>query len=334
MSSGPRRGDTEAAPAPSTRAPLVSVIIPSYNAIRFIEDTIASVYAQAHRPLEVIVVDDGSTDGSWDLLERLQATEFPDLILLCHPGRENRGETIARALALGRASGQFIAILDSDDLFRPGKLDLQLQALGQHPDVVLCHTAVEVVGDLSRSSYFQSHFNNNPAGPYRFSQLSEYLIRNRICNSSVLVRAADLRSVSWATNIVLGFGDWVCWALLAQRGRFLYLDQPLTGYRVHPDSKTTAFAKHKLRRLFALLEFKLAVLARLEQPVLAARVFLSLCETIRLMLVEYLWDPAGHVYGNPPITINPVVRLLLLIGKVSRWAGGLPRVLRGGRTAP
>ncbi len=334
MSNAPPRGDLEASAAPSTPAPLVSVIIPSYNSIRFIEDTITSVYAQAHRPLEVIVVDDGSTDGSWELLLQLQTTDFPDLVVLCHPGRENRGESIARALALGRASGQFIAILDSDDLFRPGKLDRQLQALGQHPDVVLCHTAVEVVGDPSRSSYFQSHFNNNPEGPYRFSHLSEYLIRNRICNSSVLVRAEALRSISWATNTVLGFGDWLCWALLAQRGRFLYLHQRLTGYRVHPDSKTTAFARHKLRRLFALLEFKLAVLARVEQPMLAARVFLSLCETIRLMLVEYLFDPAGHVYGNPPITINPVVRLLLLLGTVSRWAGSLPCRLRGGRTSP
>ncbi|MCP9834385.1 MULTISPECIES: glycosyltransferase family 2 protein [unclassified Cyanobium] len=334
MSSGPLRDAPEVDAAALTPAPLVSVIIPNYNSIRYIQETIASVYAQAHRPLEVIVVDDGSTDGSWELLERLQSTAYPDLVVLCHPGRENRGETIARALAMSRASGEFIAVLDSDDLFRPGKLDLQLQALGQHPDVVLCHTAVEVVGDTSRSSYFQSHFNNNPRRPYHFSHLSEYLIRNRICNSSVLVRAEALRSISWATNTVLGFGDWLCWALLAQRGRFLYLEQPLTGYRVHPDSKTTAFARHKLRRLFALLEFKLALLARVAQPVLAARVFLSLCETIRLMVVEYLWDPAGHIYGNPPITINPVVRFLLLIGKVARWAGSVPRRFRGGWTPP
>jgi glycosyltransferase involved in cell wall biosynthesis len=319
---------------PGTAPPLVSVIIPCFNAIHFIRETIASVYVQGHRPLEVIVVDDGSTDGSWELLQRLQAGEFPDLVVLCHPGRENRGETIARALALGRASGEFIAVLDADDLFRPGKLDRQLEALARHPDVVLCHTAVEVVGDLSRASFFQSHFNNNPDGPYRFSALPEYLIRNRICNSSVLVRAEALRSISWATTIVLGFGDWPCWSLLDQRGRFLYLDQPLTGYRVHPDSKTTAFARHKLRRLFALLEFKLALLARVEQPVLAARVLVSLCETLRLMVVEYLWDPAGHVYGNPPIRINPVVRLLLLIGKVARWAGRGPRGLRGGRRSP
>jgi len=320
--------------APSTPAPLVSVIIPSYNAIRFLHDTIASVYAQAHRPLEVIVVDDGSTDGSWELLQRLRASEFPDLVVLCHPGRENRGESIARALALGRASGQFIAVLDADDLFRAGKLERQLQALGRHPDVVLCHTAVEVVGDPDQAGYCDSHLNCIPQFPYRFASLPEFLIRNRICNSSVLVRAEALRSVTWATTTVLGFGDWLCWSLLSQRGRFLYLDQPLTGYRVHPGSKTTAFARHKLRRLFALLEFKLALLARSEQPVLAARVFLSLCETLRVMVVEYLWDPAGHVYGNPPITINPVVRLLLLCGKVARTAGTLTRRVRGGPPSP
>jgi glycosyltransferase involved in cell wall biosynthesis len=302
-------------------SPLVSIIIPSYNSILYIEETIFSAYAQAYRPLEVIVVDDGSTDGSWELLQRLQATDYPELVVLCHPGRENRGESIARAVGLGKASGHFIAVLDADDLFLPGKLETQVRTLCDHPDVVLCHTAVEVVGDVSQSSYFMANFNDNPESPYSFSRHSDYLVRNRICNSSVLVRAKALRSISFATKTVLGFGDWLCWSLLSQRGRFLYLDQRLTAYRVHPESKTAAFASHRLRRLFALLEFKLALFARLEAPWPSLRVFLSLCETIRQSVVEYLWDPAGHVYGNPPLAISPVVRLLLIVGKAGRLAG-------------
>lgn len=309
--------------AASTSAfPLVSILIPSYNSIRYIEATIFSAYAQDYRPIEVIVVDDGSTDGSWELLQQLQATTFPELAVLCHAGRANRGESISRAVGLGKASGYFISVLDADDLFLPGKLEMQVQALLGHPDVVLCHTAVEVVGDPSRSSYFKSNFNNNPHDPYSFSRQSDYLIRNRICNSSVLVRAEALRSIAFAMETVLGFGDWVCWSLLSQRGKFLYLDQALTAYRVHPESKTTAFARHKLRRLFAMLEFKLALFSRLEEPLHSLRVLLSLGETIRQMIVEYLWDPAGHVYGNPPIAISPVVGFLLIVGKAGRFVGG------------
>jgi len=302
--------------------PLVSIIIPSYNSIRYIEETIVSAYTQDYRPIEVIVVDDGSTDGSWELLQQLNATAFPELVVLCHARRANRGEAISRAVGLGKASGLFISVLDADDLFLPGKLEMQVQALLGHPGVVLCHTAVDVVGDLGRSSYFKSNFNNNPHGPYAFSRQSDYLIRNRICNSSVLVRADALRTIAFAMETVLGFGDWVCWSLLSQRGKFLYLDQELTGYRVHPESKTTAFARHKLRRLFAMLEFKLALLSRLEEPLHSLRVLFSLGETIRQMIVEYLWDPAGHVYGNPPIPISPVVGFLLIVGKAGRFVGG------------
>lgn len=315
-------GDGALIAASTTAWPLVSIIIPSYNSIRFIEETIASVYAQDYRPIEVIVVDDGSTDGSWELLHQLQATTFQELVVLCHAKRANRGEAISRAVGLGKASGLFISVLDADDLFLPGKLEMQVQALLGHPGVVLCHTAVDVVGDPSRSSYFKSNFNNNPHSPYAFSRQSDYLIRNRICNSSVLVRAEALRSISFAVETVLGFGDWVCWSLLSQRGHFLYLDQALTAYRVHPQSKTTAFARHKLRRLSAMLEFKLALLSRLEEPLHSLRVLLSLGETIRQMIVEYLWDPAGHVYGNPPISINPVVGFLLIVGKAGRFVGG------------
>lgn len=314
-------GDGTLIAAPTTTSPLVSILIPSYNSIRYIEETIVSAYAQDYRPIEVIVVDDGSTDGSWELLHQLQATTFSELVVLCHTRRANRGETISRAVGLGKASGLFISVLDADDLFLPGKLEMQVQALLDHPDVVLCHTAVDVVGDPGRSGYFKSNFNDNPQDPYCFARQSDYLIRNRICNSSVVVRAEALRSIAFATDTVQGFGDWLCWSLLSQRGPFLYLDQELTAYRVHPESKTTAFARHKLRRLFALLEFKLALFARLEEPLHSVRVLFSLAETIRQMIVEYLWDPAGHVYGNPPIAISPVVGFLLIVGKAGRFAG-------------
>jgi len=306
---------------------LVSVLIPSFNNAPYIEETIDSVYAQDlgapedGEAVEVIVVDDGSTDGSWDLLLWLQRERYPDLQVLCHPDHANRGESLSRALALAHATGTYIAVLDSDDLFLPGKLQLQLRVMREHPDVVLCHTAVEVVGDVSQASFYRTHFNQNPDGPYRFRRQPEYLIRNRICNSSVLVRAAGLRSISFATKTVLGYGDWLCWALLAQRGSFCYLDQRLTGYRAHEKSKSSAFSRNDLRRMYALLEFKLALLARSESFPHAFRVLFSTLETLRLMLMEYLWDPAGHTYGNPAIRPSLLVRALLLIGKACRLLG-------------
>jgi len=153
-------------------------------------------------------------------------------------------------------------------------------------------------------------------GPGVFGACPKCLIRNRICNSSVLARAEVVRSIALRTKIVLGFGDGLRWALLGQWGFFLCLDQSLTCYGVHHESKTTAFPRHELRHLFALL-------ARLEEPLNAVRLFFSPCETIRLMIVDGLEDPVRHLYGYPPISTNPVVRLLLGLSKIVRSVGSV-----------
>jgi len=115
----------------------VSVLIPLFNRIAYIESTIHSVLSQDHPDVELIVVDDGSTDGGNKLAERY-ASEGK-LTLLYHPGRINRGQSAALNLALGHASGEYIAILDSDDLFMPGKLSAQVAYLREHPEVGLVY---------------------------------------------------------------------------------------------------------------------------------------------------------------------------------------------------
>jgi glycosyltransferase involved in cell wall biosynthesis len=303
------------------RSRLVSVVIPSYNSLNFIADTLASVYAQSFSSFEVIVVDDGSTDGSWELLHKLKSELYSNLIILCHEGRQNRGESLARALAVSVSSGQYIAFLDADDLFGPDKLSKQIAAMEASPSCVLCHTAIEVIGDLSKADWFVSALSNSPKGVYHYQKLPDYLYRNRICASSVVVRAATLEKIHFATYTVLGFGDWFTWSLLSDHGSFLFLPDQLTVYRVHADSKTERFSKSKLRRLFGLLEYKLSLLARTDSSSHAVRILFSTIETLRLIVVEYLWDPADQFRPSSPIRSNLVVRTLLAIGKIARSFG-------------
>lgn len=183
---------------------------------------------------------------------------------------------------------------------------------------MLCHTAVEVVGDLSQADWFHAAFNNNTTSPYRYRRLPDYLYRNRICASSVVARRESLSTINFATNTVLGYGDWLCWSLLAERGQFLFLDQQLTCYRAHESSKISKFSTNRARRLFALLELKLALLARTESSSHALRVLFSTIETIRLLLVEYLWDPAKQFSEVPIIRSNIVVRLIFAACKIVR----------------
>jgi len=106
----------------------VSVIIPVFNGARHIADTVASVWAQTFRPIEVIVVDDGSTDNTAEVVQSLE----PKCVYI---RQENQGPPVARNTGLKHATGDIIALLDADDLWPKNKLDLQLPILLENPDV-------------------------------------------------------------------------------------------------------------------------------------------------------------------------------------------------------
>lgn len=105
---------------------LVSIIIPAYNAEAFIQTAIESVLAQGHRPLEVIVVDDGSSDDTAGIAERFGPP------VSCHR-QKNGGPPVARNRGLAVARGEYIGFLDADDLYEPGRIELQLAKLRENP---------------------------------------------------------------------------------------------------------------------------------------------------------------------------------------------------------
>ncbi len=113
--------------------PLVSVIIPAFNRGWVVAEAVESVMAQDYHPLEIIVVDDGSTD---DTNEKLKP--FMESIILLR--QENRGVSAARNAGINAAKGEFIAFLDSDDLWMPGKISCQINFFNDNPDAMICQT--------------------------------------------------------------------------------------------------------------------------------------------------------------------------------------------------
>ncbi|MCR8915815.1 glycosyltransferase [Marinobacter panjinensis] len=112
---------------------LVSVIIPSFNREAYINEAIESVLAQGYDPVELIVVDDGSTDSSYQKLQEWESEGR--LTLLTHPGHANLGQSASINVGVRHAGGRYIAILDSDDMFAPTKLADQVDFLEQHKDI-------------------------------------------------------------------------------------------------------------------------------------------------------------------------------------------------------
>src|ERR1035438_7707365 len=116
---------------PSNMLPLVSVIIPAFNSARYLADAVESVFAQTYSEVECIVIDDGSTDHTNELLKEL---------LKVHPGlktarKTNGGPSSARNMGLRESTGDFISFLDADDALIPDKIERQVAFLNAHPDV-------------------------------------------------------------------------------------------------------------------------------------------------------------------------------------------------------
>jgi glycosyltransferase involved in cell wall biosynthesis len=117
-------------------APLISCIVPVFNGERYLEEALDSILAQTYRPLEVIVVDDGSTDGTAGVAARYGER----IAYLFQP---NAGPAAARNRGLAAARGEFVAFLDADDLWHPEKLARQMARFRARPELDLCVTGVQ-----------------------------------------------------------------------------------------------------------------------------------------------------------------------------------------------
>jgi glycosyltransferase involved in cell wall biosynthesis len=132
---------------------LVSVIIPTYNRAHFIVEAMDSVFAQTYRPIELIVVDDGSTDNTRDVLEQWKASHGHDgQFTIRYFFQENKGAPAARNLGLIESCGEFIQFLDSDDILEPSKVAVQTSYLKQHSTVDFVY---------SSTSWFESMPDQN-----------------------------------------------------------------------------------------------------------------------------------------------------------------------------
>jgi hypothetical protein len=201
-------------------APTVSVVIPCFNAAPFLEETLRSVLAQTHAPDEIVVVDDGSTDGS----AAIAAAFGPKVTLI---RQENLGESAARNRAIEQAHGDWIAFLDADDVWRPEKLERQLAEAGDDTVAVHCNffhfgnddRVVDVSGTPPEVRYSLEHLAG--ATPI---QISSLMVR----------RALPIRFEEWAH-----LGEDLLYTLdLALQGPIALVPEPLAGYRVHPGSQS------------------------------------------------------------------------------------------------
>lgn len=226
------------------RTPLVSVVIPSFNAAATLERAIQSVRQQTYRPLEIVVVDDGSADATAELLDRLAGL---DLIVVRNP--KPSGASNARNQGVLRATGELVAFLDADDEWFPNKLALQVPALLANPAATFAACGGSVIDLDGRYAPDQYPGVRKASGPDAWRTI---LRANFIATPSVLAwRRALIDAGLFDVNLRVA-EDQDMWIKLAVAGELVYLDRPLIVIHEQPSSLTGGQPRIKLQQTYTL----------------------------------------------------------------------------------
>ena len=246
--------------------PLVSVIIPTFNRAYCVGKAIDSALGQTHQNTEILVLDDGSTDGTRDLIERSYAGDARVRYFF----HENRGVTATRNWGITLCRGHFVALLDSDDTWSPWKLELQLACFRHRPEVGMVWTDMEAVGPggevvsrsylrilysayrrYSREDLFPQSFPLAEVAPglapvvedrrlYTGEIFSQMIMGNLVHTSTVLLRRDRLEKIrGFNEELRLSGEDYDFHLRTCREGPVGYIDLPAIRYQIgNPDQLT------------------------------------------------------------------------------------------------
>ncbi|MCB7128687.1 MAG: glycosyltransferase [Candidatus Brocadiales bacterium] len=206
--------------------PTVSIILPCYNGERWLPETISSILAQTFQDFELIVVDDGSTDGTPAILESI--AHEPRTTVIRQP---NHGIPATHNRGLREAQGEFIAYIQQDDLWLPEKLALQVEAFRQSdPSVGLIYGQAYHIDEAGRI------FKLQRPPEYPQHELLRHLIEDGgfVPIVTTLIRRACYERVGLHDESLYGCDDYDLWLRLAPHFAFLRLEEPLAKLRYHP----------------------------------------------------------------------------------------------------
>ena len=192
----------------------ISVVIPTYNRRQTIGRSIDSILNQTLFPSEIIVVDDGSTDGTSDYIQ----SNFPSIILLQQP---NKGVSSARNMGIRSSNSDWVALLDSDDEWFPKKLEKQVMALSQNLDIKFCHTEEIWIRNGVRVNQMKKH---QKYGGHIFNKCLDMC---RISPSSVLFHRSILDDVGYFDKDQKVCEDYDLWLRITAKYPVLYIDESL-----------------------------------------------------------------------------------------------------------
>ena len=217
--------------------PLVSVVLPVYNGEKTVEETLRSITTQSYTNLEIIIVDDVSTDHSRDIIDKfaLHDSRIRKVYLT-----ENRNVCNAGNIAFSRASGKYIVMIGQDDLWRKEKTDIQIDFMEKHEDVAVCFSFADVIDE---NRQIVNERNKSLGDMFQRPNLPEESYRrllilggNFYCAPSACIRMEDLEKCGYYRYGLVQLQDYDLWMRLMMRGLLYVLPQKLTLYRRFRDN--------------------------------------------------------------------------------------------------
>lgn len=207
---------------------LISVVLPCYNGEKFLETAIASIQHQSHQNLEIIVIDDGSTDSS-SMICKEMAKDDPRIHCLKNENNEGLIFTLNKGISL--AKGNYIARMDADDLSHPERIERQLNFLMEHPEIDVLGTDAEVIDQNNNriKSASKIYYSSNTLN------FSTYFAQPLI-HGSILAKTEVLRKHKYSTDF-LHCEDYELWLRLLSKGhKIANLNAVLYQYRINSES--------------------------------------------------------------------------------------------------
>lgn len=215
--------------------PLVSAVVITYNYARFLPDAIESVLSQTYENLEIVVVDDGSTDQTPETVGRYENRGVR------YVRRRHAGPGQARNAGVAVTSGPVIAFLDGDDAWLPDRVALEVAHLEKHPELALVGGHAFACDEALRPTNVV-HVPKKDAG----HMLERLLVHNVVLNpSSVLIRRTALQAVGGFSEIPVG-QDWDTWIKVAEAFPIGFVDRPVALVRRHPGSISPKGGRHRI----------------------------------------------------------------------------------------
>ena len=243
--------------------PLVSVIIPAYNAERYLPRALESVYGQSYRPIEVIIVDDGSTDGTGSMVEACRAGRpNEDELRLVYIRQQNAGPSRARNIGIKSANGEYVAFLDSDDLWTEDKLEKMMRLLERDHTVDIAFSDVNIRRKKGSETEEVVMFQKNGLDKVFFGHeymvlnpLEKLLRLNFIPTSSVVAKRGCFRDDIFFNEKRRHSEDWELWLKMSLCFNFAYVSEPFVFKNENGEGLSSESFKMLLSKMTALDDF-------------------------------------------------------------------------------